>query len=109
MHFHRKQDEWFYVLQGDHQFLIGSDDYLVHAGSSIFGPRMIPHAWQNIGEEQGKLLVLVQPAGQLEEFFMEFSELNSQAPANEVALHELFARYEMQVVGSPLGDPGRSG
>ena len=39
-HFHRKQDEWFYVLKGDHHFRIGSDDYLVRAGSSIFGPRV---------------------------------------------------------------------
>ncbi len=106
LHFHLKQDEWFYVLKGDHHFRVGSDDYLVHAGGSIFGPRMMSHAWQNIGGEPGKLLVLAEPAGQLEEFFMEFSELNSQAPANEVALHELFAKYEMQVVGLPLSDRG---
>jgi quercetin dioxygenase-like cupin family protein len=105
LHFHHKQDEWFYVLKGDHHFRIGSDDYLVHAGGSIFGPRMIPHAWQNISEEQENLLVLVQPAGQLEEFFMEFSELGSKALASGVAVRELFAKYEMQVVGSPLSDP----
>ena len=61
--------------QGDHDSRVGSDDYRILAGGSIFGPRMVPHTWQNIGIEQGKLLVLVQPAGQLEEFFMEFSEL----------------------------------
>lgn len=63
LHFHHKQDEWFYVLEGDHHFRIGSDDFLVHAGSSIFGPRMIPHAWQNISEEQGNLLVLILRRG----------------------------------------------
>jgi mannose-6-phosphate isomerase-like protein (cupin superfamily) len=109
LHFHHKQDEWFYVLKGDHHFRIGSDDYIVQAGSSIFGPRMVPHALQNVSEEQGKLLVVVQPAGQLEDFFREFSELSSKVPANKAVVHELFAKYEMHVVGSPLSDPGRPG
>lgn len=78
LHYHLTQDEWFYVLAGDHEFLIGSERYHVQAGGSVLGPRMVPHTWQNIGTVAGRLLALVEPAGELEEFFVEFSKLISQ-------------------------------
>lgn len=69
---------------------------------------MIPHTWQNIGIEQGKLLVLVQPTGQLEEFVMEFSEPISAGSAGAAAVAQLFTKYGMEVVGSPLGSEGKA-
>jgi mannose-6-phosphate isomerase-like protein (cupin superfamily) len=102
LHYHLTQDEWFYVLAGDHEFLIGSERYNVQAGSSVLGPRMVPHTWVNVGTSPGRLLALVEPAGQLEEFFVEFSKLISQAQPDSGAVTQLFARYDMEVVGPPL-------
>jgi len=107
LHLHRRQDEWFYVLKEDHRFRIGSDEYTTHAGGSIFAPRMIPHTWENTGVEPGKLLVLLQPSGQFEEFLIEFPELTGE-PADGVAVDRLFAKYDMEVVGPPLSSPGQS-
>lgn len=102
LHYHLTQDEWFYILTGDHEFQIGSQRYFVQAGSSVFAPRMLQHTWVNIGTSPGKLLALVEPAGQLEEFFVEFSELISQGQPDKGAVTELFARYDMKIVGPPL-------
>jgi len=92
LHYHLTQDEWFYVLAGDHEFLIGSERYHVQAGGSVFGPRKVPHAWQNIGTVAGRLLALVEPAGEHEEFFVEFSKLISQGHHDSGEIPQLFAR-----------------
>ena len=39
-----------------------------------FGPRGTPHAFQNVGETPGRLLVITTPSG-LERFFEEFAAL----------------------------------
>jgi quercetin dioxygenase-like cupin family protein len=108
LHFHRRQDEWFYVLKEKHRFRIGSDEHTVQAGGSIFAPRMIPHTWENTGVEPGKLLILLQPAGQFEEFLIEFPALAGES-ADGVAVDRLFEKYDMEVVGPPLSSPGQVG
>jgi mannose-6-phosphate isomerase-like protein (cupin superfamily) len=104
LHFHRRQDEWFYVLKEKHRFRIGSDEYTVQAGGSIFAPRMIPHTWENTGVEPGKLLILLQPAGRFEEFLIEFPALARESAAG-VAVDRLFEKYDMELVGPPLSSP----
>jgi quercetin dioxygenase-like cupin family protein len=39
-----------------------------------FGPRDIPHAFQNVGDSPGRLLVVTTPSG-LERFFEQFNDL----------------------------------
>ena len=46
----------------------------VSAGGMAFGPRGTPHAFQNVGETPGRLLVITTPSG-LERFFEEFAAL----------------------------------
>lgn len=73
-HYHFDQDEWWYVLQGEFLIKIGDATYKAKAGDSVFGPRMVPHSFAKIGEEEGKLLMFFQPAGKMEEFFRKVSE-----------------------------------
>lgn len=73
-HVHFAQDEWWYVLQGEFLIKVGDVTYNAKAGDSVFGPRMIPHSFAKIGETEGKLLMIFQPAGKMEEFFNKVSE-----------------------------------
>ena len=73
-HYHFAQDEWWYVLQGEFLIKIGDTTYNAKAGDSVFGPRMIPHSFAKIGEGEGRLLQIFQPAGKMEEFFTRVSE-----------------------------------
>ncbi|HET9744438.1 MAG TPA: cupin domain-containing protein [Chitinophagaceae bacterium] len=99
-HFHFEQDEWFYAVEGEFAFEVGDEKFTLHAGDSLFAPRMIPHVWAYLGDKPGTLLLAVQPAGSLEEFFMKSCSM-PHPPSPEEA-DKLFAAHGMKVVGPPL-------
>jgi mannose-6-phosphate isomerase-like protein (cupin superfamily) len=105
-HVHHAQEEWFYVLEGEYVIEVGETSYELHPGDSILAPRAVPHVWACIGGGNGRLLIVFQPAGQMEAFFEESTLLDSLPPQSEVAA--LFARHGMTVVGPPLAiTPGK--
>ncbi len=74
LHFHYDQDEWWYVLKGEFIIKVGDITYEAKSGDSVFGPRGVPHAFAKMGEGEGKLLMVFQPAGKMEAFFEAVSE-----------------------------------
>src|SRR3954453_4257742 len=48
-HIHHQEDEVFYVLEGELEFLVGDRTILATAGSAVYGPRDILHAFKNVG------------------------------------------------------------
>ncbi len=99
LHVHPLQDEIFYVLQGEYYFQVGEDKHRLTVGDSIFLPRKVPHAWTQISKK-GKLTVILQPAGKLENFFLTVAALKHNPTADE--MKQIFADNEMEVVGPPL-------
>ncbi len=44
-HLHHSEEEWFYVIQGDYIFEIGTERFRLTSGDSVLGPRATyPHA-----------------------------------------------------------------
>lgn len=99
LHVHPLQDEIFYVVQGAYRFKVGEAQFALAAGETIFLPRQVPHAWIQ-DSAAGKMLVILQPAGKLEDFFVSMAGLDHEPTAEEAK--RLFAENEMQVVGPPL-------
>ncbi|MBD2701223.1 cupin domain-containing protein [Spirosoma sp. BT702] len=99
LHMHPAQDEIFYVLEGNYAFQVGDEKYRLTAGDSIFLPRQVPHAWTQIAEK-GKMMVILQPAGKLEDFFVTMAAMDHEPTKEEVAT--VFSNNEMKVVGPPL-------
>ena len=99
LHFHNAQDEIFYVVEGSYYFRVGDEKYNLAKGDSIFLPRMVPHAWTQVSET-GKMTVIVQPAGKLENFFVTMAALDHEPTQKEI--ESIFADNDMQVVGPPL-------
>jgi mannose-6-phosphate isomerase-like protein (cupin superfamily) len=99
-HFHYEQDEWFYAMKGDFAFEVGDERFTLRPGDSLFAPRMVPHVWAYVGDDPGTLLLAVQPAGSLEAFFRQSSEM-TRLPTPEEA-DQMFAAHGMKVVGPPL-------
>ena len=99
-HFHYEQDEWFYAMEGEFAFEVGNEKIVLRPGDSLFAPRMIPHAWAYTGDDPGTLLLAVQPAGALEEFFLKSCRLTR--PPSPQEAEQLFAAHGMKVVGPPL-------
>lgn len=99
LHLHHFQDEVFYVIKGAYYFQVGEEKYHLGTGDSIFLPKNIPHAWTQVSEK-GKMTVLFQPAGKMEQFFVTLSAFERDPEREE--LIKLFADNEMKIVGPPL-------
>ena len=103
MHLHYHQDEWFYVIKGEFMVQVGEEKFRLTAGDSAFAPRTVPHAFANITEGEGQMLVLFQPAGSMEDFFAQMAKIGKEVPKNqEETLKELWAKHGMKIVGPPL-------
>jgi quercetin dioxygenase-like cupin family protein len=70
-HIHHREDETFYVLEGEMTFSIGDRTIKAPPGTMVFAPRGVVHSF-TIDSEQVRILVLNTPAG-LEEFFKKCS------------------------------------
>jgi len=70
-HFHTKEDETFYILEGEICFHIGDKKFTAKAGDLVYGPKTVPHSFSLV-TDTAKALLLITPAG-IETFFKEFS------------------------------------
>ena len=92
-HIHRNEDETFYVLEGEVEFLLGDRLVKGTAGDFVNVPRGTVHRFHNAGAARARLIVTFTPAG-IEKFFEETLErathADQQLPDN---VHEVAARY----------------
>lgn len=72
-HVHEREDETFWVLEGELEFMVGDGTIRAPAGSFVHAPRGIPHTYKNVGAAPSRYVAMIQPAG-LEKFFEEVSE-----------------------------------
>jgi quercetin dioxygenase-like cupin family protein len=71
-HTHSRDDEAFYLLEGEIEFYIGNHHIHAKAGSFVFAPRGIMHSFQFTTDEV-RMLVISTPPG-LEAGFQRLSE-----------------------------------
>lgn len=71
-HVHRREDEAWYVLEGEIEFHVGDEHHLAGPGAFVFGPRDVPHHL-TIRSAEARMLTIVSPAG-FEGFFDGMSE-----------------------------------
>lgn len=97
MHCHTREDEFFYVLEGEYEITLGEARKTIRLkpGDCAFSPRGIPHRFQNVSDGPGKMLVTVSPAG-LEGFFREISARVKSMPEDAPALLEIGERYGLE-------------
>ena len=92
-HIHRQEDETFYVVDGEVEFLLGDRIVIATAGDFVNIPRGALHRFHTAGSTQARLIVTFSPAG-IEKFFEETLERATHpdqlAPDN---VEEVAARY----------------
>ena len=99
-HLHHEQEEWFYVVEGEYVIEVGEERYELGPGDSVLAPRKVAHVWARVGEETGRLIAALQPAGEIEAFFDELATLGS-TPRHE-ELSRVFSSHGLELVGPPL-------
>ena len=62
LHVHHREDEWFYVIEGELTFWVGGEVINAPTGSFVYGPQDIPHTFQ-VTSEQARFLLVTEPAG----------------------------------------------
>src|SRR5512136_3170062 len=48
-HLHYDQDEWFYAVEGEFIFEVGSEGFGLKPGDSLLAPRKVLHVWAYMG------------------------------------------------------------
>lgn len=96
-HVHRREEESFYILEGEFGFEVGDRQFVAGPGTFVLGPRDIPHRFWNAGTSDGRFLLIISPAG-LEPFFEEFSRLLANSPGDLGRQAEVAARYGLEFV-----------
>ena len=100
LHSHVREDEVWYVLEGEFRFKAGDAMFWVAEGGMAFGPRCLPHSFQNVGEATGRLLILTAPSG-AERFFEDYDR-HLPGPVEEDVLSAVARANWIQFVGPPL-------
>ena len=69
-HIHHREEECFYLQEGTLTIQVGGKTQTASAGDFIRLPRGVAHSFQNTGDVDAKVLLVVAPSG-LEKFFEE--------------------------------------
>jgi quercetin dioxygenase-like cupin family protein len=87
-HAHRREDEAFYVLEGEFEVHIDGQSLIAGPGSWVTLAKGSVHHFKNIGSAPAKMLILATPAG-LDQFFLEAGrEVTDTSPESGAATPE---------------------
>jgi quercetin dioxygenase-like cupin family protein len=104
-HVQHREDESFYVLKGEYEFVVEGQTTRAGAGFLLYVPKGILHAHKNVGGGVGRMLVSQTPGGLYECFFEEVGELaNGEAGSlfsedqpNVTSIVALAAKYGIEI------------
>lgn len=106
-HIHHREDEAFWVLEGELEIMVGGRKLEARSGTFIHLPRGIIHTYKNAGATPARFLSLMVPAG-LEKFFEEVgkpgTDPSSPPPFGEEDVQRLLAvapKYGVEIPPPP--------
>ncbi len=104
-HVHHRDDECFYVLEGEISVYCGDESWVVNQGGFVFLPRAVPHAFI-VTKGPAKLLTITSPSG-FEQFVDELGRptdhdgLPVPAAPDVATVTEVSNRHGYEIVGPP--------
>lgn len=103
-HVHEQDDETFFVIDGDFEFLCGDQVHRGSAGTSVFLPRHIPHTFRNVGDAAGRILATATPAGH-EFFFEDIDDLTRRGAFTPDAAIAVCRRHKIELIPPTVTSP----
>ena len=104
LHVHSREDETFFVTQGEVSFQVEKHRIIAPTGTLIHMPIGVPHTFKNETTVVAKMLISVSPAG-LEHFFFEIGEELEPGctivPTHKLEIQriiEVSARYGVEIL-----------
>jgi len=104
MHVHQREDEAFWVLEGELEVIVGEQAFTVPTGGYVQLPRGVPHRFLNRAATPARFLTLLVPAG-AEGFFQEVGvpyvegeDPPLEDPAHIAAIHDAVGNYGIELL-----------
>jgi quercetin dioxygenase-like cupin family protein len=101
LHVHHGQHETIHVLKGQYKIRSGDEIFYCGPGDFAFLPADLPHAFLNLTDEPGEVIVVFVPGGG-HKFFEEFGPIARSGPPDPKKLAPLFKKHNMSLLGPPL-------
>jgi mannose-6-phosphate isomerase-like protein (cupin superfamily) len=112
LHVHHREDEGFWILEGELTFYVGDQTTKAQPGSFLFGPKDVPHAF-TVDSGPARLLFILSPAG-FEELVRDMGEParaltlppQPEAPPSEAEMQQMAAmaaQHGVEFIGPPPG------
>ena len=92
LHYHRKEDELSYVVNGRLGVLLGEEVVIAHPGTWVFKPRHQWHTFWNDGDEPCEIVEIISPAG-FENYFRDVAA----SWGNVKRLGEINQKYSLEM------------
>lgn len=105
-HTHRREDESFYVVEGEVAFVCGGKWLKAGPGTFVYGPRNIAHGFKVIGDAPARMLLMCNPGG-FERFVLEQAAPIGEPPSppDMAMLMTLAEQFEIEIHGPLPEEP----
>jgi mannose-6-phosphate isomerase-like protein (cupin superfamily) len=105
-HVQHREDEAFWVLEGEYEFVVEGCATRAGAGSLVYVPRGKLHAHKSSGDKPGRMLIIQTPGGLYEHFVGEIGEPAAceskppvpNRPADTRKITEVAAGYGIEIL-----------
>ena len=101
-HVHSREDELFYVLEGELVFELDGERHTVRAGDTVYLRRGVVHTYQNFTTSDARLLIATTPGT----FCNLFIELSAATPPGALPAFDLIdsiaTKYGITTLGPPM-------
>lgn len=101
-HVHTREDELFYILEGELVFELDGERHTAHAGDTVYLRRGVVHTYQNFTTTDARLLIATTPGS----FCNLFVEMSAATPPGGLPSFEVIdtiaTRYGISTVGPPM-------
>jgi len=107
LHVHHREDEAFWVLEGELTFRCGEETLTRGPGTLVFLPRDVPHSFVVEGAQPARFLGLCSPGG-FERYFVAAGQPAADAglppagPPDIPLLKRVAAGFGAEIIGPPL-------
>lgn len=111
LHKHTNEDEFFYILEGTYMFLIDGKQVTATVGTSLLAPAGSIHAFANMGQGVGRMMVMTLPRNSQtpSTFEKAFEETHAACMVNDASperITNIFEPAGVSFLGPPLAAMG---
>lgn len=92
-HVHHKDDEAWYVLEGELRVQRGQEEMALRAGAAVLVPRGTPHTYWNPGPGPTRYLLIMTP-----NVFQMIQDIHAMKERTPQALAQVFANHDSELV-----------